>query len=199
MGARRTLAARFSAASCEPLICLSHEARGAAVSASLVKGVHLIVGVRGARIADRARSVHAGVSGTKSVCVGPRSLRDHHAGRSTVRRRKVAALRAPMRERKQPPLSRGCQMPAMENPYRAFVATAADLICGVRSGVRHCRSASVLLFMVRSSPRPLGEGADPTASDELTLCAWHLAGERTRRVRAPSLRGVLAEAQEPPG
>ena len=96
-------------------------------------------------------------------------------------------------------LSRGCQMPAMENPYRAFVATAADLICGVRSGVRHCRSASVLLFMVRSSPRPLGEGADPTASDELTLCAWHLAGERTRRVRAPSLRGVLAEAQEPPG
>jgi hypothetical protein len=54
-----------------PLICLSPTERAACcVSALLVKGVHLIVGARGARIADRARSVHAGASDTKSVCVG---------------------------------------------------------------------------------------------------------------------------------
>jgi len=56
----------------------------------------------------------------------------------------------------------------------------------------------VLLFMVGSSPRTLGDRADRTAADELTLCAWHLADERNPKVPARGLRGVVAETQEPP-
>lgn len=169
------------------------------MSALLVKGVHLVVGVRGARIADRARSVYAGASDTKSVCVGApistgssrRQIYGEEAkgGSSTdaYAREKAAALFA------------GVSDASNGESVSCFRRYRPDLFCGVRSGVRHCRSASVLLFMVRSSPRALGDGADPTASDELTLCGWHLAGERNCRVLARSLRGVLAEAQEPPG
>ena len=199
MGARRTLVARFSAASCEPLIWPPME-----------RAALLRVGVAGQR-----RPAHCG-SARRTHC-GSRSERSRRCLRYEICMRAApistgssrwqiygeeakggSSTGAYAREKAAAPVA-GCQMPAMENPYRAFVATAADLICGVRSCVRHGRSASVLLFMVRSSPRALGDRADPTASDELTRCEWHLAGERNRRVRAGSLRGVLAEAQEPPG
>jgi hypothetical protein len=55
----------------------------------------------------------------------------------------------------------------------------------------------VLVLMVRSAPGVLGDGADRTASDELMLCAWHLLGERNRRMLVGSGREVIAEAQEP--
>ena len=90
-------------------------------------------------------------------------------------------------------------MPSTGNPYRAFPdATPADLIREVRSGVRLLGVRLHTAVHGGELTRALAEGADPNASDELALRARQLTGERNRTMLARSLRGVIAEAHDPP-
>jgi len=117
------------------LIDASHTERAAAAACRrrLVTGVHLIVEARGARIADRPRSVHVAASDTKSVCVGGRSPRDHHAGRSKVRTRKVAVRRTPARKTSSRPF-RGVSDASKEKPVSSCPrhTRRLDLRCRIR-------------------------------------------------------------------
>ena len=90
-------------------------------------------------------------------------------------------------------------MPPTGNPYRAFPdTTPADLIREVRSGVRSLRIRLHTAVHGGELTRALAEGADPRTTDELALRARQLTGERNRRMLARSLRGVIAEAHQPP-
>jgi hypothetical protein len=92
-------------------------------------------------------------------------------------------------------------MPPMGQPYRGWPGTASPT--SGRAGARGSRGRPLRIRLGtavhrQKLTRALAEGADPMASGELALLARQLTSERKRRRLVRSLRGVLAEAHQPP-
>ena len=180
---------------------LSHGARGAAACRrQLVKGRHLIVGVRGARICGSCAK-RAGRGARYEICMHRGPISTGSSRRQIYREdaKGGSSTGASVRDEK-PPFSRGCQMPAMKGMIRLVLSRHTrrlDQRCPIRRSLQ-VRLRGAVVHGEEFTHLGTRRWCGSHGVRQLTLCAWHRAGERNRRVLTRSRRRVVAETQDPP-